>query len=176
MKNILVLVSIVFFAFSCASSTEITGAWKNPKATPKIDRILVTALTSKANVRQIVENDLADVLQRGGVNSVKSFDLLPPTFTAGKEPDKEDLLKKVKGLNVDAILTVAFIDKETDNRYVQVIMVTLLRHVFLYYGNFWGYYTNWYPTLYSPGYYVKDRIYFIETNLYDTRAQELLWS
>ena len=47
---------------------------------------------------------------------------------------------------------------------------------FGYYGTFWGYYNTWHPTLYSPGYYQEDKVYFIETNLYDAETEQLLWS
>src|SRR5687768_6275181 len=104
---------------ACSPATEITGSWKSPQINgQEISSILVTALTSKTNARQTVEDDLANALQRHGYNAVKSMNVMPPTFTESKEPDKEVLLAKIKGTNVDAILTVALIDKETENRYV----------------------------------------------------------
>ena len=30
--------------------------------------------------------------------------------------------------------------------------------------------------MYSPGYYEDDKVYYIETNLYDADTEELLWS
>jgi hypothetical protein len=162
---------------SCGSSTEVTGSWKNPSANAKdIRNILVTALTHNTTARQTVENDLAEALRQQGFNATKSIDVLPPSFTEAKEPDKEALLDKIRGNNVDAILTVALIDKETENRYVPGSFGYEPVPRFGYYGRFWGYYTNWYPTLYSPGYYTEDKIYFIETNLYDAASEDLLWS
>ena len=167
---------ILALLFSCASSTEITGAWRNPKSGKDVNSILVTALTSRANARQTVETDLADELQNQGVKTIKSFDIMPPTFTEAKEPDKEALLEKIKGTDVDAILTVALINKETESRYVpgSVGYAPITR--FGYYGRFGGYYTTLFPSMYSPGYYAEDKTYFIETNLYDAKTEELLWS
>jgi hypothetical protein len=168
---------MLLLVFGCSSSTEITGSWRN-KNTPNegINNILVTALTSKAAARQTVETDLANVLQKNGYKSMKSIDILPPSFTDGKEPDKEVILDKIKGNDIDAILTVALIDKETENRYVPGSTGYAPVPRFDYYGRFWGYYSTWYPTLYSPGYYTEDKVYFIETNLYDADTEELLWS
>jgi hypothetical protein len=176
MKKIVNLFVIAVFAVACSPSTEITGAWKNPNSSAKVNSILVTALTGKANIRQTLENDLTAALQREGIQATKSFDIMPPTFTQGKEPDREELLKKINGTNVDAILTVALIDTETENRYVpgNVGYAPITRY--RYYGRFWGYYTNWYPTLYSPGYYQEEKTYFLETNLYDAKTEELIWS
>ncbi|MCD9014733.1 DUF4136 domain-containing protein [Parachryseolinea silvisoli] len=179
MKKILVvnLLILTIIFQSCGPATQVTGSWKNDKASgAKIQSIMVTALTGRANARQTVENDLARALEKDGYKAVKSFDVIPPTFTQGKSPDKEALLEKIKGTDVDAILTVALIDQETENRYVPGSYGYAPMTRFGYYGRFWGYYNTWYPTLYSPGYYTEDKIYFLETNLYDAKTEELLWS
>jgi hypothetical protein len=176
----LLLIFSVFVLSGCAPSTEITGSWKNPQVSQKkvngINSILITSLTDKTNVRQTVENDLTNALQKEDVKAIKSIDILPPSFTEGKEPDKKVLLDKIKGTDVDAILTVALINKETENRYVPGPYDYRPMTRFGYYGRFWGYYNAWYPTLYSPGYYAEDKVYFMETNLYDADTEELLWS
>lgn len=137
---------------------------------------MVTALTGKTTARQTVENDLALELQKNGYRTLKSIDVIPPTFTEGKEPNKEALLDKINGTDVDAILTVALVDKDTETRYVPGNYAYAPATRFGYYGRFWGYYTNWYPMLFDPGYYTEDKVYFLETNLYDADTEELLWS
>lgn len=170
-------VLMIVLAAACSPGTEITGSWKNPKTGgDRIHSILVTSLTAKTNARQTVETDLANALQSKGYKAVKSIDVMPPSFTDGKEPDKEALLDKINGTGVDAILTIALIDKETENRYVPGSYSYQPMPRFGYYGRFWGYYNTWYPTLYSQGYYTEDKVYFIETNLYDAKTENLLWS
>jgi len=41
---------------------------------------------------------------------------------------------------------------------------------------FWGFYSYWYPFFYDQGYYVTDRYYFMEGNLFDTKTESLIWS
>jgi hypothetical protein len=177
MKKIIWCFVIGVCLYGCAPSTEIIGSWKNTQANPEnLNSILVTALTSNTQARQTVENDLTRALQLNGYQAIKSMEVLPPTFTAGKEPDKEVLLDKIDGTGVDAILTVALLNKETENRYVPGNYGYEPIPRFGYYGRFWGYYNTWYPTLYSPGYYTEDEIYFLETNLYNAETEELLWS
>jgi hypothetical protein len=165
-----------FYLLACSPATEITGSWKNEVQSKAITSVLVTGMTSKTNVRQTLENDLATQLQNNGYKAMKSLDVIPPTFTEGTEPDKKALLDKINGTDVDAILTVAIIDKETDTRYVPGNYAYAPVTRYGYYGRFWGYYSNWYPTLYSPGYYAEDKTYFLETNLYNADTEELLWS
>jgi len=175
-KYLLVCLMAVY-CLACSTTTEVTGSWKNPDVTLKpMNTVLVTALTGRNNARQTVETDLANALQKDGIKSVRSLDILPPSFTSSKEPDKEALLKKIKGSNVDAILTVALIDQTTESHYVPGSYGYAPMTRFGYYGRFWGYYTNWYPTLYSPGYYTEEKTYFLETNLYDAHTEELIWS
>jgi hypothetical protein len=177
MKKLLVPVIVMFIISSCGSSTEITGSWKADNVdTKKITNVLVTALTDRATARETVESDLVAALRKSGYQSARSMEVLPPTFTASKNIDKSQLLDKIKGTGVDAILTVALLDKETETRYVPGTNGYAPVPRFGYYGMFSGYYYNWYPTLYSPGYYAEDKIYFIETNLYDAKKETLLWS
>jgi hypothetical protein len=177
-NNIIIILTAISFT-ACSPGTEITGSWKNndaPAAAAGINTILVTALTPRVNARQSIENDLASALQKEGYKTIKSIDVLPPTFTDGEKPDKEELLSRIEGSGADAILTVALIDEQTESRYVPGNAGYAPVPQFGYYGTFWGYYNTWYPTLYSPGYYKDDQIYFIETNLYDAETEELLWS
>jgi|SRR5690606_12532122 len=178
MRQITIIAIAALCVAGCSPSTQITGSWKNTNALPSdgIQRILVTALTARTNARQAVEDDISASLQEKGYQTVKSIDIMPPTFTTGTTPDQDELLSKVKDSNVDAILTIALIDKETESRYVPGSYSYAPMPRFRYYGTFWGYYTNWYPMMMDPGYYQEDKVYFIETNLYDANTQQLLWS
>jgi len=169
--------TILTFAVSCAPSTQITGSWKNEDAgIASIDKILVTALTGRVAARQAVEDDLAAALERQGYTTIKSMSVLPPTFTDDATPNREELLSRIRDTGADAILTVALIDEETESRYVPGTYGYAPYPRFGYYGTFWGYYNMWYPILFDPGYYEEDKVYFIETNLYDARSEQLLWS
>jgi hypothetical protein len=177
--NKLAIVVILIVSWGCKPATEITGSWKNSNATGaagNINTVLVTALTDRVNARQTVENELAEALEKRGYKTIKSLDVLPPTFTESKDPDKAQLLSKIKETGAEAILTVALIDKETETRYVPGNYGYAPLPRFGYYGTFRGYYNTWLPRLYSPGYYEEDKVYFIETNLYDAKTEELLWS
>lgn len=179
MKNVVVAILMITGLATCRPATEITGSWKNTTVnagTTNINRILVTALTARPTARQTVENDLAAALGKKGYETVKSIEVLPPTFTNGEKPDKNELYSKINETGADAILTVALLNKETENRYVPGNYSYAPIPQFGYYGNFWGYYNTRYPAVYSDGYYEEDEVYFIETNLYDAKTEELLWS
>lgn len=178
MKKLALYILLGIGFIGCQPATEITGSWKNTNVSTdgrRIQTILVTALSPKTHVRQTVEDDMATALMNNGYQTVKSFDVMPP-FTEGKTPDKDELFTKITETGADAIMTVALIDKETETRYVPGNTGYAPVPRFGYYRTFWGYYNTWYPAMYSEGYYEEDKIYFIETNVYDARTEELLWS
>lgn len=178
MKHLIITFVAAIVLAGCAPGTQITGSWKNPDArtAANINTILVTALTGRTTARQAVENDIAAALEERGYKTIKSIDVMPPTFTGNRTPDREELLSRISDSGADAILTVALIDKETETRYVPGSAGYTPFPRFGYYGTFSGYYNTWYPTLYDPGYYEKEKVYFIETNLYDVETEALLWS
>lgn len=179
MKRNTIVILIALALGACKPGTEITSSWRDtdaPAVASDINTILVTALTPRVSARQSVENDLATALQEKGYRTVKSIEVLPPTFTNGEKPDKKELLSRISETQADAILTVALIDEETETRHVPGNYGYAPLPAFGYYGTFWGYYNNLYPSVYSPGYYEEDKVYFIETNLYDAETEKLLWS
>jgi hypothetical protein len=169
------LIGIIALLYSCSPSTEITGTWKNPNVSAAVyDNILIASMSSKVNVKQEIENNLAAELSKQGVQAYKGIEVLPPSFR--DNPDKNEMLKKIRGTSANAILTVSLIDTETENRYVPGNVTYAPVSRFGYYGRFWGYYNYWNPIVTSPGYYTEDKTYFLETNLYDVDTEELVWS
>lgn len=165
------------FLWSCAPATRITGTWKNPEAEPQsYNKVMVVALSDNVRARQTVETDMQAQLQQRGVESTRSIDEFPPTMGQKGGPDVNQILSKVREQGYDAILTVALLDEETETRYVPGTYGYAPITRFGWYGRFRGYYTYWYPTIYDPGYYTEEKIYFLETNLYDVTSEQLLWS
>ncbi|MES2140600.1 MAG: hypothetical protein V4511_12910 [Bacteroidota bacterium] len=166
---------IVALFIGCGPSTVITASWKSPGASSeKYSRILVAALTSNTIAKVTLENEVVLALGNG-INALKSITEFPPDIH-NSDSDKETIMNNAKNKNVDAILTISLINKETETRYVPGINSYNPIVGYNYYDNFWGYYSYRYPYSYDPGYYVQHKIYFIETNLYDVKSEKLIWS
>ncbi|AKD02411.1 hypothetical protein POKO110462_10575 [Pontibacter korlensis] len=169
--------AIVVAVHGCASSTRITGTWKNPEVGSRnYEKVVIAALTDNVRARQTVETDMQAQLQQRGVEAVRSIDMFPPTVSSKGGPDVNQLLEKVQSQGYDAILTVALLDEETETRYVPGNYGYTPMTRYGWYGRFRGYYNYWYPTVYDPGYYTEEKVYFLETNLYDASSENLLWS
>ena len=85
------------------------------------------------------------------------------------------MMVKVKNLGCNLIFTINLIDKVSETRYVPG--TAGFYGPFPGYGlGFRGYYSYWYPFMTDPGYYVTDKTYFMEGNLFDADTETLLWS
>lgn len=169
------LLCLLFIA-GCSPATEVTGTWSDPQAQNiNYDNVLVFAMTDRVNIKESVENALAEELRAQGVNVTTSLEQFPPRFRDGMLESKDEMMEFINQNRYDGILTVAVVDEETETRYIPGGAGYAPMGLFGYYGGFWPYYSNWAP-MYQPGYYEEDRVYFLETNLYDAETEKLIWS
>ncbi|MFL5762436.1 MAG: hypothetical protein ACJ77K_00755 [Bacteroidia bacterium] len=174
MKKITPLIAVtVILLAGCSTSTYITGSWKSPSPpSAAYNSLLIAAMTKNTVVRSTLENDMADAIG-SGVQTLKSINEFPPDFN-GADSNKQVMLDNMKNRNVRGILVISILKKENDSRYIGPEPYTPMGYV--YYNNFWSYYSYWYPTVYDPNYYTPDKVYYMETNLYDTQSEKLIWS
>jgi hypothetical protein len=182
MKTYIKYITIVMLAAvlgACSStSTMITGSWRKPNATANgYNNIFIAAISSNIPAKQAVEAGLQAQLQQRGLTVVKSMDVFPPNFSTQTGQQKELVLSKIQSTNADGILTIALLKKETENRFIRTGGGYWNPGVrYGYYNRFWNYYNNWSPYLNAPGYYDQEQVYYLETNLYDAKTEELIWA
>ncbi|WP_276482842.1 hypothetical protein [Paraflavitalea pollutisoli] len=164
---------------SCGGNTRITGSWIDPELKGNVKEnasVFIASMSQNMEVRTKLENALAAEAAARNIMVVKSTEYFPATFTVTM-PTREALLDKIKESKVDAILTISLINKESDTRYVPGSNRFYAPYpAYRWYGGFYSYYNYWYPNLWDPGYYTTDKTYFLETNLYRTNDEKLIWS
>ncbi len=170
-NQLVCIVSVLIFLSSCGTSTQIVGSWKKAGAENiTYKKVFVAALTNNLIAKQKVENELASILSKGGVTVTKSLDVFPPDLESKTNKDKDALLKKMRDYDTDLIVTNAVIDKQTQERYMGSYSP------WGWAGSFGGYYRGYYGRFYDPGYYTLDKVYYLETNVFDARTDQLIWS
>lgn len=173
----LLLLILISVSYSCSPTTDLTASWSRedfPK--DRYDNVFVTALVQDEQARLMMEEELANTLRQEGVSVETSSSLFPRSFNGENTPAKEDIMSKINEEKHDAILTVNFIDAETDRQYVTTGYAYDPVTHYGWYGDFYGYYSTVYPTAYDPGYWTLEKTYFMETNLYDAENEKLVWS
>lgn len=181
MRSYFILFALSLFLFSCGSSTSISESWTNTEKlqTKSYNSIFIVALTGNMAAKTLIEDELAFYAEKNGTKAIKSHEVFPATFTKGNTPSKETIIKIITDSGADAIFAVSLLDQETETRYVPGNTNYAYGYnplSYSYYGNFYGYYNTMHPIVYDPGHYTTDKIYFLESNLYDAATGELLWS
>lgn len=163
---------------SCSPISRITGSWVDPAAKGKLlngKTIFIASLTRNIKVRTELENGFTELVATKNIRTVKGNDYFNPEFYK-KIPTEKVLQTQIKNSGADFVMTISLINKNSDTRYIPGTRGYAPYSRYGWYGGFYSYYNYWYPMFYEPGYYVTDRIYFMETNLYDLTGNKLVWS
>lgn len=176
-KLFILMLSISLIACS-RSTTQITASWKSDelKKEKEYNNIFVATLSRDMEAKEVVEGQLAALLEQRGLKATPSIEIFPENFAANYAEEENEILKKVRDSGHDAILTVSLVDQESENRYVPGNDTYAPAVAFSYYDKFHTYYSYNYNEIYTPGYYALDRVYYLETNLYDAESEQLVWS
>jgi hypothetical protein len=169
---------IMFMLFDgCAPANKITYTWTNPsfKTSKPYKKIFLAALVNNPHVRTHLEEEMWLTAKANGFAAERSWDYFPPSFSKPTPPNREMMMKEITRLECDLIFTITLTDRKSETRYVPGSLG--MYGPFSGYGlQFRGFYSYWYPYAYDPGYYVTDRTYFMEGNLFDTETETLIWS
>lgn len=173
-KSFIFIIIVQFLG--CTPNTTITASWVNPDTTNvTYDNILVTALVDNVSARQQLENNISRKLSDLGIEVSKSIDVFPPKLK-DKDNYEEYVVSAIDEYQYEGIITITLVEEKTETRHRPGSQVYMPTSNFGYYGNFRGYYNTRFVEVYNTNYYASSKTYFIETNLYDSETEELIWS
>jgi hypothetical protein len=174
--KIISLLLFVIILFGCGPSQKITGSWASPDAKTfgPFTKVFVMVLSQNSTANYNIESQMAKILISKGFKVVKSNDIYPPSFSATQDFTKEQLAESIGKTGCDAILMLALLDSKEVETYNPGTVYAPVNYG--YYGSYYGYYNHYYPQVYSPGYYSVDKTFYLEANLYDLKADKLVWS
>ena len=174
--KITTLLLFVLFIYGCGPSQKITGSWASPEAKSfgPYTKVFVMVLSQNKTANYNIESQMAKILISKGFKVVKSNDIYPPSFSATQDFTKEQLAESIGKTGCDAILMLALLDSKEVETYNPGTVYAPVNYG--YYGGYYSYYNHYYPQVYSPGYYSVDKTYYLEANMYDLKADKLVWS
>jgi hypothetical protein len=148
---------------SCASTTEINGAWANPEAGKRssVNNVLVIGINRDATARRIYEDAIVAQLAARGIKARPSYELL---LELGLVPPL-DIKSAVRNAGVDAVLVSRTVRVSTEIRVTP--------------GHSDGpavFYRMWSGAFSTaPNVYTVQNVE-VETRLFDVKDLALLWS
>ena len=171
--HLLFTITIVTIFSACAPTQEYTGVWVNKDKIKgkSYKSIFIIAVTPDLQVRQRFESDIDSVIVSRGLKAVKSIDVMPPTSDA-KMPTKEEMVAKIKASGCDAVFIATLLKKIDDVNYTPGHNATSL----VPNGNYYGFYSYYYTTVSTPSYLSQDKIYVMQSDLFDVATEEKMWS
>jgi hypothetical protein len=173
---LLVLIAAGMVLAAC-SSTMITGSWKNPDFTGKVEKVYVVGIAKQETTRRIFEDGFSKQLATLGATGIPSYDDLK----INEETDQDVIAARIKTNGADSVLMARAVGKRTE----QVVNPGYVSgpgyggrgyYPDPYYRNYGGYYSRSYDVVYQPATVSEYQIITIEANLYSAASGELIWS
>ena len=169
---------------ACATNTKLTHTWSDPGNKTSYKDILVVGISDDEQKRRAYESFFIADLQEAGINAVASYTVIDNKEKLSLQGEKESLKKIVKSAikdsDIDAVLVthVVSIEEEDIYRpsldYQPVYSSTYYNRP--YYGAMYGYHGHVTTYVQQPGYYTEERTYVLESNMYDVKSEELVWT
>lgn len=177
-----VFICAIFLASCAPTVTSVNTTWDDVSYdSTQIKKILVIALSSDPSVRRTFEEGMQKQLATTGVRVVTNLD----GIDISDKTNRKVLDKALRRQGVDAILVSRLVAVESKNKYIpgRVDYVPTYDYVpgqfngpYGIYDSFYGYFPPTYQTVYTPGYLKNTKIVRVETNIYETKGNKLVWS
>jgi len=164
----LMLCSLLLTA-SCAN-TKLTSTWMDEKkAGSTYNDILIIGIAEKEHNRRLFEETFNKQLGEMGIESEVSYTILPE----GTQINRDTVTAAIKGKNIDAVIVTHMIGVEEQTVYRQSMTYMPTQG---YYNGLYAYYPEVNAYVTQPGYYTTHDIVKLETNLYEVKTEDLVWS
>ena len=180
-----ILAIIVVLINSCSATKkptmDVIGSWVNKEKIDsekiKANSVFIVVLTQSMNTRSTIENDLAAQATAHGVKAIRSLSVLTPVTGVPDSVIIQAFTRQVEKSGCNTVLIVSLLDSKSDTKYIPSSSYTYDPYShYGYYGFYPTYYATTFSTISSPGYYVTDNTYYIESNLYDVASRNILFS
>jgi hypothetical protein len=162
-----ILMLVAMLVTACAA-TQLVSVWKDPSYQVRPAKIMVIGVAKNPLSRRLFEDEFVLQLKARGTVAIASYAVLADK----QQDDQAAIATKVKELGADTILITRMVSKKIVQTYVPGTDYSPPP----FYGTWSDYYGNGYRYLYSPGYIAEDEYAVIETNLYETRHDKLVWA
>ena len=158
-------------AVSCAPSTTLVQQWADPSYTdaPASSMVIIAVSDTERRVK-IWESAFSTALGRTSVTPVLGSTLVP----IGAAAEEEVLMKAIRESNADLVALTRLVSVDREETYIPG-STSYYAPASAAYG-FYPYYYSSVDVVSTPGYYQTDKIYTLETNVYDVGTEKLIWS
>ena len=161
---------VMLLSLASCGGTKLTSVWKDTTYEGTIDKIMVVAVTENTRNRLIFERDFVEAFKKTGAEALASLDVT----TEEEESNNNAILNEARKRGISMILVTHLIGVDEKSVYHPPKTRTVSRGG--YHNRFNSYYPRVYEYVHEPGYYTQHKSVNLETNLYETGTEKLVWS
>ncbi|MDH3219209.1 MAG: hypothetical protein OEO19_06705 [Gammaproteobacteria bacterium] len=158
-------------ALLAACAIKPLAEWRDSKFSGTVDNILIIGVSDQPVVRRLFEDTFVKDLAALGVSAKSSYQVL----TDAQISSKDALDAAIRSQSMGAVLVTRVIGIEEISTYTPPTYtytpLTFDRHYRDYHSYF-----NHAVQVATPGYWDKYEVLKLESNLYDSASQQLIWS
>ncbi len=157
--------SLVFTAIVItACATGPIAEWQDDNFSGPVDNLLIIGVSDQETNRRLFEDSFVKELAAVKVRAIPSYRVMSTDETVSRETVE----KAIEGQNIDSVLVTRLLGIEEVQAYHPPSYYPYNRSYSSYYSHSMQYS--------GPAYYENYKVLTLETNLYDTRTQQLVWS
>ncbi len=147
-----------------ACATNPTAEWQDESFSGPINNLLIIGASDQQTNRRLYEDAFVNELAAYQVTAISSYEIMP----ADQDISRETVTTAIKGKSVEQILVTRLVGVEEVEAYHPPSYYPYSRSYSSYYSHAMRYS--------GPGYYESYQILTLETTVYDTATQQLVWS
>ena len=161
---------VMLLSLASCGGTKLTSVWKDTTYEGTIDKIMVVAVTENSRNRLVFEREFVEEFKKTGIEATASVDVTP----SEEKSNEGVILAEARKRGISMILVTHLIGVDEKSVYHPPKTRTVSRGG--YHNRFNSYYPRVYEYVHEPGYYTQHKSVNLETNLYETGTEKLVWS
>jgi len=163
--------AIAMTALLAACAVKPLAEWRDSNFPGTVDNILIIGVSDQPVVRRLFEDTFVKELAALGVSAKSSYQVL----TDEQISSKDALDAAIRTQSLGAVLVTRVIGVEEINTYTPPTYTYTPSNFNRHYRDYHSYF-NHAVQVATPGYWDKYDVLKLESNLYDSASQQLIWS
>ena len=160
---------IALFVLTSCATTELTKVWKDSAYSGgPMESVMVVGVSKKAENRKMFEQFFTKQFKSNGIKAVSSAAVIP----GDNDPNKDKIKGAAQQQGMGTVLVTHLVGVEEEETHHSAAFTATPDHHLL----FGTYYTGTYRYEYRPGYTEQNTKVRLESNLYETKTEKLIWT
>ena len=165
------MLALAMTALLAACAIKPLAEWRDSSFSGTVDNILIIGVSEQPVVRRLFEDTFVKELAALGVSAKSSYQIL----TDDQISSKDALDAAIKAQSMSAVLVTRVIGVDEINTYTPPTYTYTPSTFDRRYKDYHSYF-NHAVQVATPGYWDKYEVLKLESNLYDSASQQLIWS